>query len=112
MKKIFTILIMSLFSLTVLAYDGTRLSISTVINLKLKVEIDGRKYNMNDNILSVRDLSTGYHTIKIYREKRKIPDGLEAGRNKSTAVQSILKKAIILILLSIALEKLWLMNAG
>ena len=71
MKSIFTLLLSTLFSVSLLAYDGTRLTISTVTNMKMRVEIDGRRYNMDNKGISVRDLSAGYHTVKIYRDSKK-----------------------------------------
>jgi hypothetical protein len=71
MKSIFTLLLSSLFSISLLAYDGTRLTVSSAANVKMQVEIDGRKYNLDKNGLSIRDLSAGHHSIKIYRDGAK-----------------------------------------
>ena len=72
MKKIFTLLLSSLFSLSLFAYDGTRLSISTVTNnMDLKVEIDGKRFTMQDNSITVGNLSEGSHQVKIYRDKKR-----------------------------------------
>lgn len=71
MKKIFTLIIGSLFSLTLLAYDGSRLSISTVNNsMDLKIEIDGRKVSMRDNSITLSNINEGSHSIRIYKEKK------------------------------------------
>src|SRR5688572_11223712 len=70
MKRISTLLLSTLFSLSLLAYDGTRLTVTSVSNMKMTVEIDGRRYNMNNKALSIRDLSAGHHIIKIYRDKK------------------------------------------
>lgn len=72
MKKIFTLLVGSLFSLSLLAYDGSRLSISTFTSgNQLKVEIDGRDYRMNDNTVVLNNLSQGNHQVTIYHQTRK-----------------------------------------
>ena len=72
MKTFFTLLVSSLFSLAAFAYDGSKLSISTVTkNLDLKVEVDGRKVMMNENTVTLSNMNEGYHTVKIFREKRK-----------------------------------------
>ncbi|MEO7393361.1 MAG: DUF4476 domain-containing protein [Chitinophagaceae bacterium] len=72
MKKISTLLFSSLFSLTLLAFDGSRLSISTVKNnMDLKIEVDGRRFNMQNNSITLSNLKEGYHTVKIIREKRR-----------------------------------------
>lgn len=72
MKRIFTLLLGTIFSLSLLAYDGTRLTINTVSKNKMTIEIDGRRYNMDkNNTVSIRDLSAGRHTVRIYHESRK-----------------------------------------
>ncbi len=72
MKKIFTLLLSSLFSLSLLAFDGTKLSITAnnKNNMDLKVEVDGRRFMMNDNTVVLSNLAEGYHSVKIFREKR------------------------------------------
>jgi hypothetical protein len=70
MKRISTLLLSTLFSLSLLAYDGTRLTVSSVSNMKMTVEVDGRRYNMNNKAVSIRDLSAGHHNVKIYRDRK------------------------------------------
>ncbi len=72
MKKISTLLLSSLFSLSLLAYDGSRLSISRVNNnMKLKIEVDGQRVMMTGNSITLTNLSEGDHNVRVYREKRK-----------------------------------------
>ncbi len=72
MKKIFTLLSSSLFSLSLLAFDGSRLSISAPgTSTELKIEIDGRQFAMKNNSITVGYLSEGYHQVKIYKESRR-----------------------------------------
>jgi hypothetical protein len=71
MKAIFTLLLSTLFSFSLLAYDGTRLTVSSAGNIKMRVEVDGRRYNMDDKEIFIRNLRPGYHTVKIYRDKKK-----------------------------------------
>lgn len=71
MKRFSTLLLSTLFSLSLLAYDGTRLTVSSVSNMKLRVEVDGRRYAMDKKTLTIRDLPAGHHTVKIYRDKKK-----------------------------------------
>jgi Domain of unknown function (DUF4476) len=76
MKKISTLLFSSLFSLSLLAYDGSRLSISTTSNNSdLKIEVDGRRFNMQDNSITLSNLNEGYHSVKIFKDKRKNGNG-------------------------------------
>jgi len=76
MKKISTLLLSSLFSLALLAktsYDDPYLSISSFSTSKgLQVEVDGRRYNFdNDNSITIRNLSSGSHTIKITKDRKR-----------------------------------------
>ena len=76
MKKIFTLLLSSLFSLSLLAFDGSRLSISAVgTSTEMKIEVDGRKFSMKDNSITLSYLAEGYHQVKIFREKNKRGNG-------------------------------------
>lgn len=76
MKTIFTLLLSTLFSLSLLAYDGTRLTISSISTQKMYVEVDGRRYNLDGNTVSVRDIRSGYHAVKVYREVKKKRNGI------------------------------------
>jgi len=72
MKKIFTLLLSSLFSISLFAFDGSRLSISAPsTSSEIKVEIDGRQFSMKDNSLTVGYLKEGKHDVKIYRDAKK-----------------------------------------
>lgn len=72
MKKIFTLFTSSLFTLSLLAFDGSRISVTSVNSQKdLKVEVDGRSFFMQDNAITISNLAEGYHDVKIYSEKRK-----------------------------------------
>jgi hypothetical protein len=71
MKTIFTLLLSTIFSLTLLAYEGARLTISSISNNKMFVEVNGRRYNLDGNTVSVRDIRAGFHTIKVYREAKR-----------------------------------------
>ena len=97
MKKIFTLLLSSLFSLSLLAFDGSRLSISAVgTSTEMKIEVDGRKFSMKDNSITLSYLAEGYHQVKIFREKNKRGNGNSNGR-KSEIIYSnsiYLKKGV------------------
>src|SRR6185503_17758883 len=72
MKTIFTLLLSSLFSLASFAYDGPLLTVTSVGNQKVFVEVDGRRYNMKtDNTISVRNIYPGTHTVRVLREVKK-----------------------------------------
>lgn len=73
MKKIFTLVFSSIFSISLFAYDGSRLSISAPgTSTELKIEIDGRKFSLKNNTVELSYLNEGFHQVKIYREKKKI----------------------------------------
>lgn len=87
MKKIFTLFIASLFSLSLLAFDGSRLSISSPgTSTEMKIEIDGRKFSMKNNSITVSYLAEGRHNIKIYRDKKK--GGFGFGKKEDIIYQS------------------------
>lgn len=72
MKKIFTLLLSSLFSLSLLAFDGSRLSITAPsTSNQLQVEIDGRKFTMKNNSITVGYLGEGRHNVVIYKEAKR-----------------------------------------
>jgi hypothetical protein len=71
MKTIFTLLFSSIFSLSLLAYDGTKLTITSVSNTKMFVEVNGRRYNLDGNTVSIRDIRSGYQQVKVYREVKR-----------------------------------------
>jgi len=82
MKKFFTLIAVlsttfSLFAQTDETYKKGnnylgRLSVSTVTNYPVKVSIDGNIYNgkISDDGLMVNDIKAGYHSIKVYRQKK------------------------------------------
>jgi hypothetical protein len=71
MKKIFTLLLSSLFSLSLLAFDGSHLSISTVNNnMNLKIEVDGQRVRLLGNSITLNNLNEGSHNFRVYRAKR------------------------------------------
>ncbi len=91
MKKIFTLFASTLFSLSLLAFDGSRLSISAPgTSTELKIEIDGRQFAMKNNSITVGYLSEGYHQVKIYKESRK--NGMGFGRRTVIFSNSIFLK--------------------
>jgi hypothetical protein len=68
MKKIFTLLLSSLFSLSLLANNGARLHISRVNSkMNLKIEVDGQRVKMQGDNVTLINLSEGNHNIRVYR---------------------------------------------
>jgi hypothetical protein len=87
MKKTFTLLFSSLLSLSLLAFDGSRLSISSPgTSTEMKIEIDGRKFSMKNNSITVSYLAEGRHSIKIYKDSKKNKYGF--GRKEEVIYQS------------------------
>jgi hypothetical protein len=81
MKKISTLLLSSLVSLSLLAYDGSRLSVSTVSNnTEFKIEIDGRKIIMQDNSIVLSNIAEGSHSVRIYKDSRRRGNGFGFGK--------------------------------
>ena len=80
MKKFFTLIVSSLFSISLLAYDGSGLSISAYnTNMNFKVELDGRNVFMNGNQLTLNNLAEGYHNVRIYRVVKRNDYGYGSG---------------------------------
>jgi hypothetical protein len=76
MKKFFTLLLATVISVSMFALDGSKLTISTVTNkLDLKIEIDGRRFSMTDNTMTLTNLQEGSHSVKIFREARRNGNG-------------------------------------
>lgn len=72
MKTIFTLIASVLFGMTVLAADVkpvTSLTIRSIDRGDIRVVIDGRRFEPNDNYMRLRNLQAGYHKIKVYRER-------------------------------------------
>lgn len=73
MKKIFTLTIFSLAALLSFADDGRndgKLSITNLSKQDVRIEVDGRLINDVNNVVAIPGLSAGYHTVKVYRNKR------------------------------------------
>ena len=72
MKKIFTLFIVSLITLSAFA-DGFRgnsmLTIKSQSRGAIKVVVDGRRFEPSDNFMRLQGLQPGDHFIKIYQEK-------------------------------------------
>lgn len=95
MKKTFTLLFATVLSLSVLAYDGSRLSISSPgTSTELKIEIDGRKFSMKNNSITLSYLDEGRHFIKIYREKKK--GGFGNGQDRRNREDVLFQNTIFL----------------
>lgn len=75
MKKIFTLLTSSLFTLAVFAAPAvdarpkSSLTIQSADRGDVRVVIDGRRFEPNDNYMRIQGLESGNHTIKVYRQK-------------------------------------------
>lgn len=78
MKKIFTLFMslmvgMAIFAAPVKTTEArpkSSLTIQSVDNADIVVEIDGRRFEPNDNSIRVNGLEAGMHRIKISREKK------------------------------------------
>jgi len=90
MKTIFTLLLSTIFSLASMAYDGTRLTVTSVGNNKMFVEVDGRRYDLNGNTVSISSIRPGTHTVRVLREmKRKGGWNLGNGNRREETVYNI-----------------------
>lgn len=97
MKKFSTLLLSSLFSLSLLAYDGSRLSVSAVgTSTEMKIEVDGRKFTMKDNSITLSYLGEGYHQVKITREKTRRGNGNAFGFGSGKKTEVIYSNSLLL----------------
>ena len=90
MKTIFTLLLSTIFSIASLAYDGTRLTVTSISHNKMLVEVDGRTYNLDGNTVSIANIRPGPHTVRVLREmKRKTGWGISNGNRREEVIYSI-----------------------
>jgi len=88
MKTIFTLLLSTIFSIAAMAYDGTRLTVTSISNNKMFVEVDGRRYDLNGNTLTISSIRPGTHNIRVLREmKRKT--GWNFGNKREETIYNI-----------------------
>jgi hypothetical protein len=72
MKTIFTLLTFLFMSVAVLAADARPKSMLTIKSSDygdIRVVLDGRRFEPGDNSLMIRQLESGRHQIRIYRQK-------------------------------------------
>ncbi len=75
MKTIFTLLTTLMMSIAAIAApkDDARsksmLTIQSVDQGDIRVIVDGRRFEPNDNYLRIQSIDAGYHNVKIYRER-------------------------------------------
>ena len=88
MKTIFTLLLSTIFSIASMAYDGTRLTVTSVSNNKVFVEVDGRRYSLDDNTLSLNSIRPGTHNIRVLREMKR-RSGWNSGNRREETIYNI-----------------------
>ena len=88
MKTIFTLLLSTIFSLASMAYDGTRLTVTSISNNKVFVEVDGRRYDLNDNTLSLSSIRPGTHNVRVLRELKR-RTGVNFGNKREETIYNI-----------------------
>lgn len=72
MKTIFTLFLSFIASIALMAADArpkSNLMIRTSERGDIRVVIDGRRFESNDNSIRIRGLDAGNHRVRIYREK-------------------------------------------
>ena len=90
MKTIFTLLLSTIFSVASMAYDGTRLTVTSVSNNKMFVEVNGRRYNLNGNTVSINTIRPGTYNVRVLRElKRKSGWNSRIGSPREEVIYSI-----------------------
>lgn len=72
MNKLYSLILISFISIAAFAAErpkSGRLTITTHDNADIRVEIDGRRYNNNDNTIRINNINSGYHSIQVYRRQ-------------------------------------------
>lgn len=70
MKKIFTLVAASLFTMAAFAADR-RPSVTVQANKKFTIVIDGKRYyGSNAGTISIANLRDGYHTVTVYNVQK------------------------------------------
>jgi hypothetical protein len=92
MKTISTLLTSLLMSAAVFAADtrpGSKLTIKSLTRSDIQVEIDGKQFNPQKNILMVDNVTAGYHSVAVYRKSHHsfFNGGFEMVYNGSLAVK-------------------------
>jgi hypothetical protein len=81
MKNIFTLLLTTL-SVSAFAYDGGKLTITVPSSKNVKVFIDGRAYQNNDNTIVLNNIQPGNHSITVHKNKKNNNNNGNYGRNQ------------------------------
>ena len=90
MKTIFTLLLSTIFSIAAMAYDGTRLTVTSVSNNKMFVEVDGRRYNLDAHTVTITNIRPGVHTVRVLRAvKNKKGRHIDIWAKKEDVIYSI-----------------------
>lgn len=69
MKKIVLVFVAALLQIVSIA--NSKLTINTPANSTLKVIINGKKYFSSNNLITIKNLQPGYHTLSIFYIKNK-----------------------------------------
>jgi len=67
MKTFFTIFLFFLLSASTYSYGQSRLSVTSTTNTKIRVQVDGRKYNTENNSFTISNIRDGQHSVKVYQ---------------------------------------------
>jgi hypothetical protein len=90
MKTIFTLLLSTIFSLASMAYDGGRLTVTSIGPNRMFVEVDGRRYNLDGNTVSLNNIRPGTHNVRVLREMRRRAGGnFGIGNGREEVIYSI-----------------------
>jgi len=72
MNKLYSLMLILFISVTAFAAErprSGRLTVTTFDNSDIRVEIDGRRYNNNDNYVRINNINSGYHNIQVWRRQ-------------------------------------------
>lgn len=75
MKKIFTLLLVTMLASVAFAYDGGKLTITVAKAKNVSVYVDGRLYQDQDNSFVLNNIQPGNHSIKVYKRRNNESNG-------------------------------------
>lgn len=86
MKKTFTLIVSLVLTVSLFAFPNqSRLTITSVSKVPVRVVVDGRTYTDRDynlNEVEIRDIRPGYHSIKVFQQRgNRYGSGSQGGFN-------------------------------
>ena len=90
MKSTFTLFAAFLFSMIInAAHSQSKISISSFSNAGIRVMVDGDRYNVVGNTITLNNIRPGFHVVKIYQQRRFTRGSGGIGNNQASSYQVV-----------------------